>query len=177
MHCCTGRPQDCNGRDAAEIRVYDLLDRLQVPFVRIDHEAIFTMEGIREIETLLDAPVCKNLFLCNRQQTRFYLVMLPGNKNLQTRVLADQLGIPRPTFADEAHMKAFLDLYPGSVSVLGLMNDTENRVQLIVDRAVLQSPRLACHPCRNTSSISLPMTDFLQKILPAIHHDAILVDL
>lgn len=172
-----GRPADCSNRQDREVRCYDLLDRLNIPFDRVDHPAAETMAVCDEIDEVLGTLICKNLFLCNRQKTRFYLLMLPGDKRFDTKALSSALGVARLSFADEAHMLELLDITPGSVSVLGLMNDKENRVQLVMDRAVAESTTFGCHPCLNTSSLRLQTQDLLNRILPEINHAPILVDL
>ena len=83
-----GRPADCSGRMDKEIRVYDLLDKLGIEYQRIDHEAAMTMEACAAIDEVLDATICKNLLLCNRQCTAFYLLMIPGHKVVKTSVLS-----------------------------------------------------------------------------------------
>ena len=133
-----GRPADETGRLPREIRTYDLLDRLGIPFWRTDHAPATTMEICHDIDAVLDVLICKNLFLCNRQKTNFYLLMMPGDKPFKTKDLSGQLGVARLSFADEAHMEEMLDLLPGSVSIMGLANDTEHRVQLVIDREVLE---------------------------------------
>lgn len=177
MQLFDGRPTDCSGRLDKEIRVYDLLDRLQVPYQRIDHEPAMTMEICAEIDVVLNAMICKNLLLCNRQSTVFYLLMIPANKVFKTKDLSKQINSSRLSFASAEYMERFLDITPGSVSVLGLMNDKENRVQLLIDEDVVKDPFFGCHPCINTSSLRLRMDDLLQKILPAMHHEPIYVNL
>lgn len=148
-----------------------------VSFERIDHAPAMTMEDCAEVDRILDTLICKNLFLCNRQKTDFYLLLIPGDKHFQTKVLSSQLGVSRLSFADASYMEKFLDITPGSVSVLGLMNDRENRVKLVIDRDVMESDAFACHPCINTSSIRFSMTDFTQKVLPALKHIPCYVEL
>lgn len=177
MEVYNGRPADCSGREGCEVRTYDLLDELGISYIRVDHEELMTMEGCREIDGLMKAPACKNLFLCNRQKTQFYLLMMPGEKPFKTKDLSHGLGIARLSFAGEEYMEQFLGLRPGSVSVMGLMNDQENRVQLIIDRDVAAQEYVTCHPCRNTSTISLSTKDLLEKFLPAVHHTPVMVDL
>ena len=133
-----GRPADETGRLPREIRTYDLLDRLGIPFQRTDHDPATTMEVCHDIDAVLDVLICKNLFLCNRQKTNFYLLMMPGDKPFKTKDLSGQLGVARLSFADETHMEEMLDLLPGSVSIMGLANDTAHRVQLVIDREVLE---------------------------------------
>ena len=177
MELLHGRPASSEGRLDKEMRVYDLLDSLGIAYERTDHEAAMTMEDCMEIDRILDVVICKNLFLCNRQKTRFYLLMMPGDKIFRTRDLSPLIGSSRLSFADAQDMEKYLDLMPGSVSVMGLMNDTQNHVQLLVDRPVIESPLLGCHPCVNTSSLRMKTSDVFERFLPAVHHDAIVVDL
>ena len=177
MQLHQGRPADCSGRREREIRTYDLLDSLGIPYVRTDHEPATTMEVCNVIDAVLDVLICKNLFLCNRQKTDFYLLMMPGDKPFKTKDLSGQLGVARLSFADESFMAELLDLHPGSVRVMGLMNDKENRVRLLIDEDVLQGEYVGCHPCENTSSIKLKTSDLLEKFLPAVHHAPTVVQL
>ena len=172
-----GRPADVTGRLEKEIRVYDLLDSLGVEYERIDHEAAFTMEACEKIDEALEAVVCKNLFLCNRQKTMFYLLMMPGDKPFKTKELSAQIGSARLSFADEAFMEEFLDITPGSVSIMGLMNDKENRVRLLVDEDVLKGEYLGCHPCINTSTVRMQTSDVFDKLTNALHHTYVTVTL
>lgn len=165
-----GRPADCTGRLEKEIKTYDLLDRLGISFYRTDHEPADTMEACNRIDACLGVVICKNLFLCNRQKTAFYLLMMPGDKPFKTKELSGQLGIARLSFGSPEDMERLLDLTPGSVSIMGLMNDPENRVQLLMDEEVLQGEWLGCHPCINTSSIKLKTADVMERFLPEVHH-------
>ena len=177
MELVNGRPEDTAGRLEKEIRTYDFLDSLGVAYQRIDHEAAMTMEACEEIDKMLDATICKNLFLCNRQETSFYLLMIPGDKKFKTKELSSQIDSARLSFAKDTYMEEFLDITPGSMSVLGLMNDKENRVQLLIDEDVLRGEYIGCHPCINTSSLRLRTEDLLQKIIPAMEHEPIFVKL
>ena len=177
MKMINGRPANTEGRLPRELRVYDLLDRLGIDYGQVDHAAAMTMEACREADEAMGTPMCKNLLLCNRQKTAFYLLMLPGDKVFRTSALSRQIGSSRLSFAEGAYMEEFLDITPGSLSVLGLMNDRENRVSLLIDREVLEGEFVGCHPCVNTSSLKLRTRDLLEKILPEIHHEARIVDL
>lgn len=172
-----GRPPECSGRLAKEIRVYDLLDSLGVAYQRVDHEAAMTMEACAEVDKILDATTCKNLLLCNRQQTDFYLLLMPGDKVFQTKELSKQLAVSRLSFASAEAMEEFLDITPGSLSVMGLMNDKDNRVRLVIDKAVLQGDRIGFHPCINTTSLRVATADLMDKIIPAMGHGPTIVDL
>ena len=172
-----GRPADCSGRLEKEIRVYDFLDRLGVDYQRIDHEAAMTMDACVAIDEALGAAICKNLLLCNRQCTSFYLLMLPGDKPFKTSILSKQIGSSRLSFASGEYMERFLDITPGSLSVLGLMNDTDLQVQLLIDADLVSSDFIGCHPCINTSSLRLRTADLMQRIIPAMNHEPIIVSL
>ena len=168
---------DTEGRLEKEVRVYDLLDQLGITYWRTDHEAAGTMEDCNEIDRILDVLICKNLFLCNRQKTKFYMLMMPGDKPFKTKELSAQIHSARLSFAPEEYMEEYLDITPGSVSIMGLMNDTDNQVQLLVDEDVLQGEFLGCHPCINTSSLKLRTKDMFEKFLPAVHHEYMVVRL
>ena len=177
MELQKGRPADTAGRLEKEIRTYDLLDRLGVEYERIDHEPAMTMEDCKEVDQLLEAVICKNLFLCNRQKTAFYLLMIPDTKVFHTKDLSAQIGSARLSFAKPEYMEEFLDITPGSVSVMGLMNDKEHRVQLLIDEDVLDGEYIGCHPCINTSSIRFKVKDLIEKVIPAMVHDFVKVKL
>lgn len=177
MELQKGRPADITGRLEKEIRTYDLLDRLGVEYERIDHEPAMTMEDCKEVDQLLEAVICKNLFLCNRQKTAFYLLMIPDTKVFHTKDLSAQIGSARLSFAKPEYMEEFLDITPGSVSVMGLMNDKEHRVQLLIDEDVLDGEYIGCHPCINTSSIRFKVKDLIEKVIPAMGHDFVKVKL
>ena len=177
MELLTGRPENCRDRLPKEVRVYDLLDSLGIAYQRIDHEAAMTMEACAAIDEALDAVICKNLLLCNRQQTDFYLLMIPGDKQFKTSALSKQIGSSRLSFASAEHMERLLDITPGSVSVLGLMNDREKQVQLLIDEDVLKGEYFGCHPCINTSSLRLSTRDLMEKIIPAMGHKPRIVTL
>lgn len=173
----SGRPQNTDGRLDKEIRTYDLLDSLGVSYQRIDHPAAMTMEECEDIDRILDATICKNLFLCNRQETAFYLLMIPGDKTFKTKDISAQIGSARLSFGKPEFMEQFLDITPGSVSVMGLMNDKENRVQLLIDEDVLKGEYIGCHPCINTSSLRIKTKDMTEKIIPAMKYEPIIVKL
>ena len=173
----TGRPADCSGRLEKECAVYDLLEQLNIPFTRADHPAAFTMEECEAVSQALHTPICKNLFLCNRQKTAFYLLLLPASKPFRTKEITAQLGCARLSFAGEEQLASLLHLTPGSATIFGLQYDTENRVQLVVDRDLLDEAYFGCHPCINTSTIRLSTSDVFDRLIHALHHDYTLVTL
>lgn len=172
-----GRPENTENRLPKEIRTYDFLDSLGVEYYRVDHSPAMTMEVCDEIDKALDTLICKNLFLCNRNKTSFYLLMMPGDKSFKTKDLSAQINSSRLSFAGEEFMERFLDITPGSVSVLGLMNDKENDVSLLIDEDVLSAEYFGCHPCINTSSLKIKTKDLTEKILPAVGHGFLKVKL
>ena len=174
-----GRPASMEGRLEKEIRVYDLLDSLHMEYWHTDHPdaQAYTMEACRDIDEVLGATVCKNLFLTNRQHTDFYLLMMPGDKPFKTKDLSKQIGSARLSFATPEFMEKYLNIKPGAVSVMGLMNDTENHIQLLIDKPVVESEFLGCHPCVSTSSLKMKTRDIIEKFLPAVHHEPMIIDL
>ena len=190
-----GRPGNITGRQEREVRVYDLLDSIGVDYDRLDHAPAMTMEVCDAVNAAFGrmtleefkaedsndrtkhAIICKNLFLCNRQKTKFYLLMIPGDKKFLTKNLSAQINSARLSFAGEEDMQKFLDVTPGSVSVLGLMNDHGHIVQLLIDSDVLQSEYVGCHPCINTSSLRMKTKDLMEKVIPALQHEPVIVNL
>lgn len=170
MELYHGSPDNMEGRQDREVRAYKLLDELGIDFVRTDHfdEPATTMEACEKIDAILNVKICKNLFLCNRQKTNFYLLIMPGDKPFKTKELSGQLGISRLSFGEPEYMEKYLDLLPGSVSVLGLMNDHDRKVRLLVDEDLMEEEQFGCHPCVNTSSIRFSTRDLFDRILPAM---------
>ncbi|MDY3014069.1 MAG: prolyl-tRNA synthetase associated domain-containing protein [Evtepia sp.] len=172
-----GRPADATGRSAVEIACYDLLDQLGIDYGRIDHDHADTIEDCLEIEGYLQAPIHKNLVLCNRQKTKFYLLIMEGEKPFRTKDLSKQIESSRLSFAPPEDMECYLGVEPGSATILSLMNDREHQVTLLLDAPVLQCERFGCHPCKNTSTLSIATTDLLSIFLPHLNREPIVVDL
>ena len=170
MELYTGRPETAEGRLPREIRTYDYLDGLGIGYQRTDHERADNMEACNQIDAVLGVTICKNLFLCNRQKTAFYLLMMPGDKKFKTKELSRQINTARLSFADPEDMLRYLDIEPGAVSIMGLMNDRDHAVQLLVDEDVLKGEYVGCHPCVCTSSLKIRTDDILKKYLPATGH-------
>ncbi len=174
MELVEGRPQD--KRIDKEERVYDLLDQLNIDYQRIDHEEANTMEVCLEIEKTLKSTICKNLFLVNSNKSQYYLLMLKENKKFKTKMISKQINSSRLSFGSDEKMLEYLNITPGSVSLLGLMNDHDFKVQLLMDKDLLQDEYLGCHPCINTSSLRIKMKDVFEKIIPSLHHEPIFVE-
>jgi Ala-tRNA(Pro) deacylase len=173
----SGRPETNEGRSEKEIKVYDFLEKAGVSFERADHEPAMTMEVCEKIDGALGALICKNLFLCNRQCTSFYLLMMPGDKPFKTKDLSAQIDSSRLSFASPENMEKYIGTTPGSASVLGLVFDTEREVRLLIDADVLKSEYFGCHPCENTSSLKILTSDLVKKILPALGYTYTVVEL
>lgn len=173
----SGRPEDLSGRLPREVRTYDFLDSLQIPYQRTDHERADNMEACYEIDAVLGVLMCKNLFLCNRQKTKFYLLMMPGDKKFKTKELSSQIHSARLSFAGEDAMLKYLDIEPGAVSIMGLMNDKDKDVTLLIDEDVLRDEYIGCHPCVCTSSLKIRTEDLVNKFLPATGHTCTTVHL
>ena len=170
MELFNGRPENTEGRLPREVRTYDVLDRLGIPYQRTDHERADNMEACNEIDAVLGVVICKNLFLCNRQKTAFYLLMMPGDKKFKTKELSGQIGSARLSFAEPEDMLKYLDIEPGAVSIMGLMNDHGRAVHLLIDEDVLKDEYIGCHPCVCTSSLKIRTQDILEKFLPFTGH-------
>ncbi|MBR0386708.1 MAG: prolyl-tRNA synthetase associated domain-containing protein [Clostridia bacterium] len=170
MELYEGRPEDSAGRLEREIRTYDYLDRLGIRYQRTDHERADNMEACNAIDAVLGVIICKNLFLCNRQKTAFYLLMMPGDKKFKTKELSSQINSARLSFAEPADMLKYLDIEPGAVSIMGLMNDHDHAVRLLIDEDVLKDEYVGCHPCVCTSSLKIRTADVMDRFLPATGH-------
>lgn len=172
-----GRPQDCSERTARETAVYDLLDNLGIPFGRTDHDAADTIEACLEVEKVIGVGICKNLLVCNRQKTDFYMVMMSGEKPFRTADVSKKLGVSRLSFASAEDMLELLDVTPGSVTVMALKNDKACRVKLVMDSDVASGEYVRCHPCINTSTLKIKTSDLLDVFLPFVKHEPQIIEI
>ena len=170
MELFEGRPVTTANRLPREVRTYDLLDKLGIRYQRADHEKADNMAACDAISAILGVDICKNLFLCNRQRTVFYLLLMPGNKKFKTKELSAQINSSRLSFAEPEEMLKYLDIEPGAVSILGLMNDTHRSVHLVIDEDVLKDEFIGCHPCVCTSSLKIRTSDLIDRFLPYTGH-------
>ncbi|MCR5147862.1 MAG: prolyl-tRNA synthetase associated domain-containing protein [Eubacterium sp.] len=177
MELFDGRPGSMDGRLTREIRTYEYLDNLGIEYKRTDHERADNMEACNEIDAILGVIICKNLFLCNRQKTKYYLLMMPGDKKFKTKELSSQINSARLSFASAEDMLKYLDIEPGAVSIMGLMNDKDHEVQLLIDEDVLKDEYVGCHPCVCTSSLKIKTSDIIDKFLPSVGHEPMIVHL
>ena len=175
LHITT--PTDLSSRTGMEQRSFALLDKLQISYTYVDHAPALTMEDCGEIDKVLGVKMCKNLVLCNRQKTDYYLLLMPGDKVFKTKELSAQINSARLSFASGEAMEELLGVLPGSASVLGLLKDTEGKVQLLIDKDLLCEEFFGCHPCKNTSSIRFSTEDLLKRVLPELGHEYVAVEL
>ncbi len=171
-----GKPKDLDKRQEKERKCYEFLEKIGIDYEVVDHEEASDMDKCLEIETVLGVKICKNIMLCNRQETRFFIFMMPGDKKYVTKDVSKKIGMSRLSFAKEEHLKCYLNVTPGSVSVLGLLNDIDNRVELVIDRDVIGQNHIRCHPCVNTSTLKIKTDDFLTRIIPALNKEALIID-
>ena len=172
----TDKP-DSGGREEKEMAVYELLDELGISYERLDHEAAATIEDCYDIDKTLEIELCKNLFLCNSQKTVFYLLVMPGSKRFKTKELSNQIGSARLSFAGADEMVQLLNITPGAVSIMGLMNDHENKVNLLIDKDIYNQEYIGCHPCVNTASLKIDTSDVINKFLRHTGHEYTIVEL
>lgn len=164
-------------RLAKEMAAYDLLENLDIPFLRLDHDPAGTAGDCVDIEDVLGIEICKNLFLRNHSKTEFYLLVMTGTKKLVTKDVSRQIGASRLSFAEAEYMEKYLNITPGSVSILGLMNDKERKIHLLIDKEVAEAEYFGCHPCINTSSLRIKTRDILDKFLPYTGHKPVIVEM
>ena len=163
-------------RSEVEQRTYELLQKLHIPFTRVDHDTAQTMEDCVAIGEKLGVVICKNLVLTPRNKSAFYLLCMPDDKPFSTKDFSKQIGSSRLSFASPEDMEELLGVQPGSASILALMNDPDHRVELCVERSVWESEWFGCHPCRNTSSLRIKTADLKTLFLPHTGHEVTVVD-
>ena len=173
--CYTQAPT--GGHCEEELAVFALLDQLKIPYTRVEHDCADTMEDCAAISAVLHTHICKNLFLCNRQKTTFYLLAMPADKPFHTKDLSAQIGSSRLSFAPPETMVSLLGCTPGSASVLGLMNDKGHQIRLLMDKETLEAETIGCHPCKNDGSLRMQTADLLHVFLPYTGHDVTVVEL
>ena len=162
-------------RSEVEESTYDFLEKNNIVFQRIDHNSADTIADCQDIEKFIGAEICKNLFLKNSAKTQYYLLLMDGNKKFDSKIISHQIGSTRLSFASPEDMIEYLGIQPGSVSIMGLINDPENNVRLIIDSSLLKKEYFCCHPCKNTSTLKFKTEDILNNFLPATKHDYIVV--
>lgn len=165
------------GHCEAEMAAFALLDKLNIPYTRVEHDFADTMEDCAAISDVLGVRICKNLVLCNRQKTVFYLLTMPEDKPFHTKDLSAQIGSSRLSFAPADMMESLLGCTPGSASILGLMNDHNHQVNLLMDKDTYEAEYFGCHPCKNDGSLKIKTADILNTFLPHTGHTVTVVEL
>ena len=170
MELYNGRPESNEGRLEKEIKVYDFLDEIGVPFVRVDHEVVMTIEACKGIDETLGITINKNLFLCNRQETEFFLLLMIEDKPFKTKDVSKTIGKARLSFGKDEKLFEYLQCRGGSISPMGLLFDKDNDVNLIIDEELLKFPEFCVHPCDNSGSLAIKTEDFLKVFLRKTGH-------
>ena len=160
-----------------EMQSYLFLEENGVEYVRAEHDEAATIELCEGVEKVIGAKICKNLLLCNRQQTKFYMLLIPGNMPFKTKYLSAQINSSRLSFASGEKMEELLNVSPGSLTVLSLMFDREENVELLIEKNVFNDGYFACHPCVNTATVKFKTEDLKGKVLPALNRNYTVVDL
>ncbi|MBQ8209657.1 MAG: prolyl-tRNA synthetase associated domain-containing protein [Clostridia bacterium] len=168
------RPNDKRSR--IEEQVYDTLEKLDIQFKRIDHSPAATINECAAIEKFLDVHICKNIFLTNNKKDVYCLLLLKGDKKYEAGIVSRQIGSSRLSFASDGELMRYLGTTPGSVSVLSLINDTENKVTVAVDSDLLKNEYIGCHPCKNTSTLKIKTGDITEKFITHINHQLIIIN-
>ncbi len=149
-------------RDKRDLLSEQTLHKLNIPFVRYEHEAARTMEDCEDIGKEIGACHMKNLFLVNRQGTAFYLVLMDGHKSFRTAEVSKKLGVARLSFGTPEQLKTMLNLEPGAVTALGLLFDEKRVVNVVVDEDVLSYPYVCMHPCVSDASLAIKPEDLMR---------------
>ena len=160
-----------------EMQSYIFLEENGVEYIRAEHDEASTIELCEEIEKVIDAKICKNLLLCNRQQTKFYMLLIPGDMVFKTKYLSAQINSARLSFAGGEQMEKLLNVSPGSLTVLALMFDKNKEVELLIEKNIFKEEYFGCHPCVNTASVRFLTSDLKEKVLPALGREYTIVDL
>ena len=154
-----------------------LLETLRIPYRMVEHPAAGAMEDLVAVEERLGVRICKNLFLCNRQKTVFYLLLIPADKRFKTSVVSKLIGSSRLSFGEEDKLYELLGVRPGSITPLGLVFDEAHQVNLLIDREVLALEEIGMHPLVNTASIAMKTEDMMKVYFPFTGHEPQILDI
>ena len=157
--------------------VYQLLEKLNIGYRKVEHPEAGSMEDLAEAEKQLGAVICKNLFLCNRQKTVFYLLLIPGGKRFKTSVVSKLIGSSRLSFGEPDKLYELLGVHPGSITPLGLAFDEAHQVNLLIDREVLALDEVGMHPLVNTASLAMKTDDLMKIYFPFTGHESTILDI
>ena len=144
------------------MNIYDIFKELNISYDEIEHEAVYTVEEANRIESMIDGIGCKNLFLTDKKG-HYYLYVLKDDKRADLKELAMYLNVLKLTFGNEEDLKNKLDLTKGSVTPLGIINDVNKEVVIILDKDLVDN-KLLCHPNNNTKTVSIEYKDLIRLI-------------
>jgi len=145
-----------------EKRVYAVLEQLEIPYIRYEHQPVYTIPEIEELMLKTEGDHCKNLFVRDHQGKRHYLILVSAEKRADLRNIAAQIGSTRLSFASEERLMKYLGLIPGAVTPLGLINDEEKKVTVLIDEDLKSTGRICFHPNVNNATVSVLYGDFLK---------------
>lgn len=151
-------------------KIYEALEKLQIPFQRVDTDEAITMEDCVTIDEKLDMNVVKTLFLCNRQQTVFYLFITVGNKPFHSKAFSNTLDVARISFAPAEQMESILGTKIGAATVFSSLLDTENKVRIVFDKEVIAEKWYGCSDGTTTGYMKVRTEDICKKFLPYTNH-------
>lgn len=161
----------------SEQKVLRRLDELKVPYEYHQHHAVHTIDECLELPYAeADVTFCKNILLCNRQKTQFYLYVTVPKKPYRTADVSKLLGVSRLSFAPDEALPELLQLYSGSLTPLALWLNPDSGVQLVLDREIRQPGRIAFHPAVNTATVIFRQEDFFDRVVPALPGTPIFLD-
>lgn len=153
------------------------LESWGVPYQMVEHAPAMSMDDLPPIVEKLGPPFFRNLFLCNRQKTEFYLLLIVGDKPFRTAEVSKKLGVSRLSFGDADTLLDMLGVTPGGVNPLSLLFDPEHKIHLVIDADILEWERACMHPGVNTKSIAMSMDDFKTIVLPKLGHEPVILSL
>lgn len=166
-----------NYKSDLEKRIYEKLSELNISFDRVDNDTVETMEECVEINNKLGTEIRKTIIVCNDKKTKFYLVVLPAEKRFDSKLFRDKMQCSRVSFAKAEDMQELLNILPGSATVMSIINDKENIVQVVIDKEVATSEYFGCNTGENTRHIKIKTSDLINNFLNNTNHEPIIIDL
>lgn len=159
-------------------QVLQLLDENRIPYELHEHERAFTIDDCLQMSFIDEnVTICKNIMLCNRQKTQFYLMLLKPRTPFRTAVVSKALGVSRLSFAPEEALEEKLHLTSGSVSPLGLMFDRDHEITLCYEPGICDTKQIAFHPCDNAATVIFTQEAFWKQVIPALGIHPVKVEL
>lgn len=157
-------------------KVLEALKKADIPFEFEEHKPVFTIEECKEEGLFGKCDICKNLFVCDDKGTVHYLVIAPGEKKVDLKLLADRLSEKKLRFASDKRLMKYLGVTPGSVSPFTVINDEYGDVIVVLDRDLQRLDRLGFHPNDNAATCIINYKD-LQKFLKGYQNEVRIITL